>query len=347
MTGAPPDINVRPVAEGDFEGLCALYARVWQRSRDERYDRMRFQRTMDGLPAAAVAEVEGEVAGFFTLWPLDLTDGRSVVRGGEAMDVMTDERLRGRGIFPTLAARSAEFAAERGISVLFGAPNEAIFNGYLKKLSWASPGFIRSYVRPLSFQGAAPLGAAAGPILALGTSGSPAGFEVRRERPSDDELTACLAASEGGLRNGAGGGVWRIRRTPAWYEFRYQPAGRFDYRWIALYRGGDLAGFAIWALELKQGGRLRRANLNEVVGLDSRAQQAAIRVALHDAAQAGANFLHAVATFPGRAPLFRKLGFVPFKKTPLIARTLDAASHSGNPFLADGWDLLGGDFDFT
>ena len=34
------------------------------------------------------------LAGFFTLWPLDLTDGKRVVPGGEAMDVMTDERLR-------------------------------------------------------------------------------------------------------------------------------------------------------------------------------------------------------------------------------------------------------------
>ncbi|GEM_PF-2394250 len=347
MSDRQPDITVRPVAENDFEGLRALYARVWQRTRDERYDRMRFQRTMDGLPAAAVAEVDGDVAGFFTLWPMELTDGHATVRGGEAMDVMTDERLRGRGIFPTLAARSAEFAAERGISVLFGAPNEAIFNGYLKKLSWSSPGFIRSYVRPLSLAGAAPLGGMAKPVLGLGISNSPAGFEVKRERPADEALETCLAASEGALKNHTGGGVWRIRRTPAWYDFRYQAAGRFDYRWVALYRDGELAAFAVWAIELDEAGRMKRANLNDIVGIDHHAQKAAIRVAMHDAAQAGANFLHAVATFPGRAPMFRKLGFLSLKKTPLIARTLDAASHSGNPFLEDGWDLIGGDFDFT
>ena len=341
------EIAIRPVEEGDFEGLRALYARVWQRSRDERYDRMRFRDTMKGLPVAAVATVEGDVAGFFTLWPLDLTDGKSVVAGGEAMDVMTDARLRGRGIFPTLAAKTAEFAGDQGIQVLFGAPNEAIFNGYLKKLSWATPGFIRSYVRPLSLKGAAPGGGLAGPILGIGASGSASGFRVARERPADQALEACVAASEGALTNHTGGGVWRLHRTPQWYDFRYQEAGRFDYRWIALYRGDELAAFAVWGLERGEGGRLRRANLNDVVGVDEPAQKTAIRVAMHDASDAGANFLHAVATFPGRAPTFRRLGFIPLKKTPLIARTLDAASHSGNPFLEDGWDLLGGDFDFT
>lgn len=342
-----PQISVRAVEARDFEPLRALYARVWQRTRDERYDRMRFCETMGGLPHAAVAEVDGDVAGFFTLWPLDLTDGKRVVPGGEAMDVMTDERLRGRGIFPRLAAKSAEFAADRGVQVLFGAPNAAIFNGYLKKLSWATPGHIRSFVRPLSLNGAAPGGALASPVLALGAGGDPHGFTVARERPDDGALTACLAASEGKLLNSAGGGVWRVHRTPAWYDFRYQEAGRFDYRWVALSRGGELAAFAVWGLELAQGGRLRRANLNDVIGVDEAAQRAAVQVAVHDARQAGAHFLHAVATYPARAPLFRRLGFVPFKKTPLIARTLDAASHAGNPFLADGWDLIGGDFDFT
>lgn len=342
-----PQITVRPVEERDFEPLRALYARVWQRTRDERYDRMRFRETMAGLPLAAVAEVDGDVAGFFTLWPLDLTDGKRVVAGGEAMDVMTDERLRGRGIFPTLAAKTAEFAGERGVQVLFGAPNAAIFNGYLKRLSWATPGHIRSFVRPLSLKGAAPGGVLASPVLGLGASDAPAGFTLARQRPEETALTACLAASEGQLRNSAGGGVWRVHRTPAWYDFRYQNAGRFDYRWVALSRGGQLAAFAVWGLELAQGGRLRRANLNDVIGVDQAAQRAAVQVAVHDARQAGAHFLHAVATHPARAPLFRRLGFLPFKKTPLIARTLNAASHSGNPFLADGWDLIGGDFDFT
>lgn len=344
---AGPAITVRPVEDGDFAGLRALYERVWSRSRDERYDRMRFNRTMDGLPIAAVATVDGDVAGFFTLWPLDLTDGKSVIRGGEAMDVMTDERLRGQGIFPKLAAKTAEFAGERGVQILFGAPNAAIFNGYLKKLSWAAPASIRSFVRPLSLKGVAPAGALASPILSLGTGAKAGGYEVRREKPDVDALAALLGESEGKLRNSTGGGVWRVHRTPEWYDFRYQDAGRFDYRWIALYDGGALAGFAVWGLEIAQSGRLKRANLNDIVGRDDETLRQLVRIACHDAARAGANFLHAVATSPHRAPMFRRLGFLPLKKTPLIARTLDADSHFGNPFLEDGWDLLGGDFDFT
>ncbi|MEL7445884.1 MAG: GNAT family N-acetyltransferase [Pseudomonadota bacterium] len=352
MASEAPPITVRPVETRDFDGLRALYARVWDRARDERYDRMRFRDTMDGLPIAAVAEVEGpdgkpDIAGFFTLWPITLTDGSSIIPGGEAMDVMTDERLRGRGVFPSLAAATARFAGERGIQILFGAPNEAIFKGYLKKLSWSSPGFIRSFVRPLSAKGVAPLGGLGDPVLGIGMKNALAGHTVSHERPSDDALSICLEASEGARKNSVGGGVLRVRRTPEWYQFRYQDAGRFDYRWVTLDKGGELVGFAVWAIEIDQAGRMKRANLNDVIAPDDAAERALIALVANKAKQAGANFLHAVATSPARAPTFRKLGFIPLKKTPLIARTLDAASHSGNPFLEDGWDLIGGDFDFT
>jgi len=347
MNARQNDIIFRPVEARDYPDLRALYNRVWNRTRDERYDMMRFRDTLKGLPIAAVGEEQGEVAGFFTLWPLDLTDGKTIIPAGEAMDVMTDDRFRGRGVFPKLAAASAKFAADRGIQILFGAPNAAIFNGYLKKLAWAAPGFIRSFTRPLSLKGVVPAGGITDPVFALGSKKDARGFNIVRSRPDDAALEDCLSRSEGKGRNSAGGGQLRVHRTPAWYDFRYQDAGRFDYSWIALWQGNRLAGFTIWALSLEPGQRLRRANLVEIIGEDDGVIHAAIKIAIADAQMAGANFLHAVMTAPHRAPMFRKLGFLPLKKTPLIARTLDAASHGGNPFLEDGWDLFGGDFDFT
>lgn len=330
----------RPVAAEDLPALRALYERVWERQRDETYDRMRFTETADGLPIAAVGMSAETVAGFFTLWPLEMTDGRHVVKGGEAMDVMTDERFRGKGVFPTLANLACEMAAARGLKLLFGAPNEAIYETYLKRLAWASPGFIRTYIRPLSLRGVTPIASAARPVFGLWPRGSTGDYEVRNGRPEADALEACLAASKPKR------GAWRVHRTSAWYDFRYQAAGKFDYRWIGLWKGDALKAFSIWGLASDTSTRLRRGNLAEVIGVDRAARRAAIAAAVAAARLSPANFLAVTMTSRERAKEFSAAGFVPYSKSPLIARTLGTDCFDANPFLENGWDLFGADFDF-
>lgn len=330
----------RAVSAADFPAVRDLYARVWERTRDEAYDRMRFLETMDGLPVAATAWSGEDLAGFFTVWPLELTDGRNVVQGGEAMDVMTDNRFRGKGVFPTLADMTMKMAAERGLKLLFGAPNTAIYQTYLKRLAWASPAFLRTYVRPLSLTGAAPFGGLAAPAFALWPRGAGGGTTIAHERPSAEALVACLAADKPKR------GKWRVHRTPAWYEFRYRAAGKFDYRWVTVLRDGAPVAFAIWGLALDGGTRLRRANLAEVIGADRAARQAATAAAVSGAARAGANFLAVTMTCEMRAREFRANGFLPYSKSPLIAKTLGPDAFDANPFMTDGWDLFGADFDF-
>lgn len=336
----PVPFDVRPVLPDDFGDIRGLYRKVWQRERSDLYDRMRFLETMDGPPDATTARADGELVGFFTLWPLMLTDGNVVVRGGEAMDVMTDDRYRGRGIFPMLAERAAHGAAERGAKLLFGAPNAAIFAGYTKRLAWASPGFIRTYVRPLSLRGAAPLGRLAAPAFALWPRGGAGPFEIREERPDEAALAACLAADPPQR------GRWRVHRTPGWYDFRYREAGKFAYRWISAWRGGRLAAFAILGLSQDRGTRLRRANVADVVGADRAARTAVIGAAVLSAKVLGANFLAVTLTSTARAAEFRRNGFFGYSRSPLIAKTLGADAFAANPFVADGWDLIGADFDF-
>ncbi len=338
MSGAAFD--VRTVSPDDFGDVRALYRKVWQRERSETYDRMRFLETMDGPPDAATARADGELIGFFTLWPLSLTDGDVVVRAGEAMDVMTDDRYRGRGIFPTLAEKAVHGAASRGAKLLFGAPNAAIYAGYTKRLAWASPGFIRTYIRPLSLRGATPLAQLAAPGFALWPRSRAGGFEMRQERPSIAELTHCLD------NDPPKRGRWRLHRTSAWYDYRYRDAGKFVYHWIAAWRGGEVAAFAIIGVSRDGGTRLRRANIADVVGSDPAARKAVIGAAVRSAESLGANFLAVTLTSAVRAVEFQRNGFVGYRRSPLIAKTLGPDAFAANPFLADGWDLIGADFDF-
>jgi hypothetical protein len=232
-----------------------------------------------------------------------------------------------------------QLAARQGIQLVFGAPNEAIFEGYLKRLSWAQPAFIRTYIRPLAVGRAGLIGQLGrSAFRALPASGLRA-VEIETQRPDSDALDAFLGEQK------AARGRWRVHRTRAWYDFRYQPAGKFDYRWCALRRDGRLVGFSVWGLSLDKGRGLR-ANLADVVGEDEAACRLAVAAAIRSARGAGADYLVAALTLPVRAEMLLRNGFVPYRRAPLIARTLDADKFSANPFRPDAWDLFGADFDF-
>ncbi len=261
-----PGIEIRPFAAADFPTVRALYRKVWRGEvRDERYDRMRFVGGINGATVASVAMDGARCVGFFMLWPMTLTDGSRAVAAGQAMDVLTDPDCQGRGIFPRLAKATCDTAARGGVQVLFAAPNAASYPGFMRRLSWAHPCEVITYVRPLSFSGAVPLGAALTPVARLLPLAGEAGVEKREEAPDGEALAALLAAIP------AERGLWRVCRTTQWYAFRYQPAGKFDYRWVSVYRDGALAGLAIWGLPLASDRRLVRANLVELVGLDAAA----------------------------------------------------------------------------
>lgn len=333
-------VSARAVAVTDFPELRSLFARVWGEPRSEAHDRMRFLETFDGLPVASVATSGNECTGYFMFWPMELTDGRRIVRAGQAMDVMTDPRSRGKGVFPELAKASAQLAAERGLKLAFGIPNDAIFETYLKRLSWAQPTEIVTLVRPLSFNGLIPGGGLANSVLRLFPQSHIGSIEVRTTRPDDHELKEFLDKARKKTR------AWRVHRTTSWYDFRFQSAGMYDYRWCTIWRDGCLAAFSLWAAPLNQKDGPKRANLAELVGLDEVSSRLAVAAAIQAARTHGANFMVAALTGNTRLPAVRSNGFLPYRRKPIIARTFDADSFDANPFTKDGWDLFGADFDF-
>lgn len=336
------EIEMRPFAEADFEAVRSLFSKVWHGAvRTMPHDRMRFADGPTGATIASVAMLGARCVGFFTLWPMTLTDGVREVAAGQAMDVMTDPGFQGQGIFPRLARMTCESAARRDVQILFGAPNGLIFPGYVKRLNWAAPARISTYVRPLSLSGLVPLGAALTPALRLLPLSAGRGAQLSIEPPAPDELERFLA----GLSPERG--VWRVHRTPEWYAFRYQPAGMVDYSWVSVRRNGELAGLAIWGLQRERPGKLVRGNLVELLGRDVAARRSALAGAVRACSAAGAHLIAATTTSRSLAKLFRRSGFLRYRSGPLIVRTLGWESFDANPFVADSWDLMGADFDFV
>jgi hypothetical protein len=334
-------MTIRSYRSDDFPSVRELYSRVWKDQRGFDYDRVRMRDTFDGLPVATVAHFKQELGGFFTIWPMPLSDGRQSVAGGQAMDVMTDERFRGKGVFPSLAVQAALHSRDRGMKVLYGVPNEAVFETYIKRLSWATPTQVRTCVRMLSLRGKHRLLGLADPLLGLLPSGRSSGFQLSDERPSDTFLLACLAGHP--RRRG----TWRVERSQRWYDFRYQENERFTYRWATISSETRGNAFAIWGIERTGGGHLRRANLLDIIGTTPDAQRAAVAASCLAAKHAGAGYIAATTTSQAMVRWLRKTSFISIKRSPLIVKTLDPSAFNANPFMENAWDLFGGDFDFV
>lgn len=334
-------MTMRAYQFSDFDAVRDLYLKVWKEQRGENYDRVRMRDTYDGLPVASLAYFKENLGGFFTVWPMPLTDGRALVSGGQAMDVMTDERFRGKGVFPALAEQTAFDALKRGIKVLYGVPNEAIYETYIKRLAWAAPAKVRTFVRMLSLRKKHRLLSIADPLFSALPSGKTSPFAISMETPGDDFVDLCLAG-EPRTR-----GVWRIAKSKRWYDFRYQENERFDYAWITLAGEGAGNSFAILGIDKSSQNGFRRANVLDVVGSTPDARIAAVSAACKYARESGADYIAMTTTSRKKVSWMRRNSFFPVKSSPLIVKTLDPSAFSANPYGEDSWDLFGGDFDFA
>lgn len=334
-------MSTRPYEYSDFEAVRSLYLEVWKDQRGFDYDRIRLRDTYDGLPVASVGTFAGEIGGFFTIWPMRLTDGKKSVSGGQAMDVMTSERFRGKGVFPTLATQASIDALNRGIKILFGVPNEAVYETYIKRLSWASPSKVHTCVRPLSVKRKYPALGLLDSVISIFPGAHTSGFSISDTMPSEDFVDKCLA-SQAKSR-----GVWQVEKSSDWYSFRYQRNEKFDYFWVYASSVDKGNAFAIWGVDKISIGGLLRSNLLDVVGDTDAACRAVVSGTVKRASNSGASYIAATTTSKRRLKWMLKSSFFRVKSSPLIVKTLDPSPFNANPFQEDSWDLFGGDFDFA
>ena len=331
--------EIRPFSNYDFAAVRNLYRIVWKEERDLRYDRMRMTDTVRGTCTAVVAMIADRCIGFYMVWPLPLTDGKSLVSGAQPIDTMTDPDFQGRGLLGRMGCECYRLCAEAGIKVMFGAPNRAAYPGNLGRLNWSHTGNIRLYARPLTLAGMLPGGQVAGVLARALPLQTRKDAEVRLEKPNASELEACLASMQYPQR------TWRVERTPAWFTYRYQEAGRLTYTWISVFQGGSLCGFSIVGIPLGSSGRSKLASLSEVVGRDREGRRLAVGAAVSFARREGANGVITRSTSSLLADALRANGFFAARRSPLISRVLGPDCFDANPFVPSAWELFGGDFD--
>jgi GNAT superfamily N-acetyltransferase len=339
-------LDIVEAGSGHFDAIRELYAAVRGNNRPEAFDRWRWFGTPDGDCPIALA-MDGEtVAGFYTLWPVRLRIGDTVVPGGQSMDTMTHPGYQGRGIFTALAQACYEIAAARGFRVLYGFPNALSYPGFVRRLGWDHTGDVRHWIRPLRPSHHHRVPALVGPLADWATAllprgGTPRDLEISLGPPDSaarDDLLAGWCP---------GPGLCRVERTPQWLQWRYSDGAAHDYEWICARRDGAVVAAGAWGMQNAAWGEVAdgRAHLVELLGDDPAGLRAVVGAVIARAAERRAWILETVTNIAPVVAALKRCGFFSHRGAPLIVRTL--GDGAPDPMLRDhaAWRFIGGDLD--
>ena len=318
--------------------LVALLARVGTTQLSDEEFRWWFDDNPAGEGIVSLAvdgdEVVGVAAMSFFRTVLDST----VTRLAIPVNVATDSRYRGQGVFSTLEQENEAAAADAGSPLTVTFPNGASYPIFLSRLGWTDLPKMRLWARPLR------VGAVIRYLLGRpGTRGglrpssgwSP--FDVRPIslfEPDFDEVGRAAARVYGN----------HFVRDAEYFNWRYLDSPR-DYRCFGAYVDGRLAGVTVVGHTFKHG--VSAGFLADLV-IDP-AQNAVLRPLLARALDEVRGGADALVLLPPRDRTQRRAllraGFVPTnKRLRFIGKTLHERAQLETR--RDAWHFTLGDFDF-
>jgi GNAT superfamily N-acetyltransferase len=322
--------------------LVSLLARVGTTQLSDEEFAWWFERNPAGEGIVSLAVDEGEVVGVAAM-----SFFRTVLNGVETrlaipVNVATDPRYRGQGVFSTLERENEAAAAASGSPLTVTFPNGASYPIFMSRLGWIELPRLRLWARPLRVRAVV--------RYALGRSGQEGGlrapdpvqrtvrgFEVRlvdRFGPEMDEL---------GRRAATGYGSHFVRDAE-YFNWRYLDSPR-DYRCFGAYRSSELVGVAVVGHTFKHG--VSAGFLADLVAApDGREETRALLSRAVAEVRGGADALVLLPP-PSRAQR-RALVGAGFAPTNKKLRFIGKPLHDGVQMdaRADAWHFTLGDFDF-
>lgn len=324
------------------ESLVALLARVGTTQLTDEEFAWWFDRNPAGEGIVSLAVDDGEVVGVaamsFFKTRLEGVETRLAI----PVNVATDARYRGRGVFSTLQQENEDAAAASGSPLTVTFPNARSYPIFVGRLGWIDLPRLRLWARPLRVGGVV--------RYLLRRPGEVGGMRARDEgsrvvrglevRPLErfgadlDALGMSAAAAYGS----------HFVRDAEYFNWRYLDSPR-DYRCFGAYRGGELVGVAIVGHTFKHG-----VSAGFVADLVAGPEDAdAVRALVSRAAAEVKGGADALVLLPPRVPAQRRAlaraGFAPTsKKLRFIGKPL----HEGVRIdeRAEAWHFTLGDFDF-
>jgi GNAT superfamily N-acetyltransferase len=230
--------------------LVSLLARVGTTQLSDDEFAWWFERNPAGEGIVSLAVDDGEVVGVaamsFFRTALDGVETRLAI----PVNVATDPRYRGQGVFSTLERENEAAAAGTGAPLTVTFPNGASYPIFVNRLGWVDLPRLRLWARPLR----------AGAVVryALGRPGEHGGLRGRDASPHtirglETRPVERFGAEfdELGRRAAAGYGSHFVRDAE-YFNWRYLHSPR-DYRCFGAYRGGVLRGVAVVGHTFKHG----------------------------------------------------------------------------------------------
>jgi GNAT superfamily N-acetyltransferase len=322
--------------------LVALLARVGTTQLSDEEFAWWFDRNPAGEGIVSLAvdgdEVVGVAAMSFFRTALDGRETRLAI----PVNVATDPRYRGQGVFSTLELENEVAAAASGSPLTVTFPNGASYPIFVSRLGWMALPRLRLWARPLRAGAVARYvlgrpGERGGLASRDGARRTIRGLDVRpveRFGPEMDEL---------GHRAAVGYGSHFVRDAE-YFNWRYLDSPR-DYRCFGAYRGEELHGVAVVGHTFKHG--VSAGFLADLVTApDGREETRALLLRAVDEVRGGADAL--VLLPPPARALRRALlmsGFAPTnKRLRFIGKVLHEDAHLDRRKAA--WHFTLGDFDF-
>ena len=239
-----------PYAVDHRAALVALLARVGTTQLSDEEFAWWFDRNPAGKGIVSLAVDDGEVVGVAAM-----SFFRTVLDGSETrlaipVNVATDPRYRGQGVFSALERENELVAATSGSPLTVTFPNGASHPIFVSRLGWTDLPRLRLWAKPLRIGAVVRyLSGRSGKRGRLGVPDSRRlafrGLEVRPIERFDADLTAL------GRRTAADYGNHFVRDAE-YFNWRYLDSPR-DYRCFGAYRSDDLAGVAVVGHTFKHG----------------------------------------------------------------------------------------------
>jgi GNAT superfamily N-acetyltransferase len=322
--------------------LVALLARVGTTQLSDEEFAWWFDRNPAGEGIVSVAVDGGEVVGVaamsFFRTALDGTETRLAI----PVNVATDPRYRGQGVFSRLELQNEAAAAASGSPLTVTFPNGASYPIFVKRLGWTDLPRLRLWARPLRAGAVARYvlgrpGKRGGLRPPAAAASSKRGLDVRPVERFDQRM------DELGRRAAAGYGSHFVRDA-AYFNWRYLDSPR-DYRCFGAYRGEELRGVAVIGHTFKHG--VSAGFLADLVTApDGRDETRALLTRAVEEVRGGADAL--VLLPPPARSLRRALltsGFAPTnKRLRFIGKVLHEGARLDGRSRA--WHFTLGDFDF-
>ncbi|MFA5374643.1 MAG: GNAT family N-acetyltransferase [Dehalococcoidia bacterium] len=149
MTGKNWDI--KRCQKGDEAEIIKLREIVFGDKVSIEHWKWQFLDNPSGPAIIWLAIADGNVVGQYALALQRLKIGDEIVLGSYGLDEMTHHDYRGRGIITTLAEQVFKDAAQEGVDVTYGIPNEQIHWLYLNRLNWFDVSEIQMLCKIFNF----------------------------------------------------------------------------------------------------------------------------------------------------------------------------------------------------